>query len=188
MTKITRRQFLSSTMGSFMVPSLLSSQLFLEDKGEDLLKKICEEKSLSFYNIHTGESLKKSVFWSEGGFIQDGLASISKLFRDHRTGDVYPIDPTLLELLHALQGKLETDKPFHLISGFRSLKTNAHLHEKSSGVAKQSQHCLGKAADIALPGVRSLKDMGKAAKSLKRGGVGVYSQFIHVDTGRVRSW
>lgn len=170
-----------------MVPSLLSPGLSMMP---DLFggEAFQGEKHLSFYNTHTGESLKRAVFWAEGQCVEDGMTMISKLFRDHRTGDVYGIDTKLIHLLHDLRVELDVDQPFHLISGYRSSKTNAQLCEKSSGVAKQSQHCLGKAADIALPGVRTLLDMGRAARSLKRGGVGVYSQFIHVDTGRVRTW
>ena len=145
------------------------------------------EKALSFYNIHTSESLKNVVFWA-GNYVSDSLTAINKLFRDHRTGDVHAIDIKLIELLYALQKTLEVSAPFHLISGFRSLKSNAMLCEKTTGVARKSQHTLGRAADIALPGNRSLQDIQKAAKMLGRGGVGAYNQFVHVDVGRVRSW
>lgn len=172
-----------------MAKSLLmpESQSSLFDP--EILKRESDfERELSFYNIHTGESLKKVVFWAKGEFINDSLKDINKLFRDHRSGDVGKIDPKLILLLHEVREKLENKQAFHLISGFRSLKTNTMLCERSSGVAKKSQHCLGKAADIALPGTTSLKNIQKAALSLKRGGVGLYSQFVHIDTGRVRSW
>ncbi len=150
-------------------------------------RSIVVEKKLSFYNTHTGESIKNVVFWA-GNYIGENLTLINKLFRDHRTGDIAKIDLKLLHLLHLLHHKLDVAAPFHLISGFRSRATNAMLHERSDGVARQSQHTLGKAADIALPGVRSLRDIRRAAKMLGLGGVGYYSQFVHVDVGRVRYW
>jgi uncharacterized protein YcbK (DUF882 family) len=80
-------------------------------------------------------------------------------------------------------------QPFHVISGYRSPKTNAALHQNSSGVAKKSLHMQGKAIDIRLPG-RKLHDLRKAALDLQLGGVGYYSKsdFVHIDTGRVRHW
>ena len=103
-----------------------------------------------------------------------------------------PIDPKLLDLLHELSGTLETDTPFHIISGYRSPVTNASLRTKGgahTGVATQSLHMVGKAIDIRVPGVK-LDDLRGAARSLKLGGVGYYpsSNFVHVDTGRVRFW
>ena len=142
---------------------------------------------LSFYNRHTGESLKKCTFWAGGEYDPEALGAINKLFRDHRTGTIHEIDPNLLHVLHNIQTKLETSEVFHLISGYRSPKSNSMLNARSRGVAKKSLHVHGKAADIYIPG-RSLKQVQAAAKSLRAGGVGRYSQFVHVDTGRVRYW
>lgn len=147
---------------------------------------IMPEKSLSFYNIHTGEFLKKCTFWVKGSFISEGKTEINKFFRDHRTGNIKAIDPHLLILLHDLQEKLDSKEPLHLISGYRSPKTNSLLRSKSSGVASKSRHLSGQAADINLPG--RLKDIHAYAKKLKVGGVGRYAQFVHVDTGPVRYW
>lgn len=146
-----------------------------------------QELFLSFYNRHTGESLKKCIFWAEGKYNSEGLKDINKLFRDHRTQDIHDIDHHLLHILHKIQRRLETTEPFHLISGYRSPKSNKMLNTRSRGVAKNSQHVYGKAADIYVPG-RSLKQVQFAAKSLQAGGVGKYSEFVHVDTGRVRYW
>lgn len=145
------------------------------------------ELALSLYNTHTGERLKNHVFWAEGNFIEEQLHQMNQLFRDHRTGDVHAIDPKLLKLLVKITQLVESNEPIHLISGYRSPKTNKILASNSAGVAKNSQHLYGKAADIMIPG-RSLKQVQLAAKSLKVGGVGRYPAFVHVDTGRVRSW
>jgi len=146
------------------------------------------ERTLSFVSLHTGESLK-ATYWSEGEYQIEELMAINHVLRDHRTGDVYPIDKNLLNLLDKLQKKVHGNKPFQVISGYRSPKTNAYLNKKSSGVAKKSLHMQGKAIDIRLPGCQ-LSDLRKAAIECQTGGVGYYSKsdFIHVDTGRVRRW
>ena len=146
------------------------------------------ERKLGFYNTHTGDRLA-ATYWAEGEYIHDSLKEINHVLRDHRTGDVYPINPDLLDFLYTLQLKLERNDPFSIISGYRSPKTNAMLNKTSSGVAKRSLHMQGKAIDIRLPGCE-LAYLRKAAMSLKSGGVGYYpsSDFVHVDIGRVRYW
>ena len=146
------------------------------------------ERTLSFYHLHTGEQLS-ATYWADGSYQQQGLAEIYNLMRDFRTGVVNPIDTQLLDLLHNLALKLDANKPFHVISGYRSPGTNAMLAKHSSGVAKHSLHMEGLAVDIRLPG-RNLSSLHRAALSMKAGGVGYYpvSDFVHVDVGRVRRW
>lgn len=146
------------------------------------------ERKLGFYNTHTGEQLN-AVYWADGVYQPDGLTEIYHLLRDYRSGDVSPIDTRLLDLLHTLSASLGMDKPFHVISGYRSPATNAMLAERSSGVAKHSLHMDGLAIDIRMPG-RELADVRRAAIALGGGGVGYYpaSDFVHVDVGRVRTW
>jgi uncharacterized protein YcbK (DUF882 family) len=153
------------------------------------LRNAVEEcRSLSLYNTHTGESLQ-TIYWADGDYIPEALQAIDVIMRDHRTGDVLPINPELLDLVHAIQRKLRTRKAFHIISGYRSPKTNALLNRCNSGVAKNSLHMYGKAADIRLPGCRLCR-LRDAATDLGIGGVGYYpqSRFVHVDIGSVRSW
>lgn len=145
------------------------------------------EKALTVYNTHTGESLKKCAFWTEGKLNPEAMAELTHLFRDHRTNEKFSMDPDLMHLIHNIWKKTETTEMIHLISGYRSPKTNAILRQKSGGVASKSQHLCGKAADIMIPG-RSMKQVQQAAQSLKVGGVGRYANFVHVDTGRVRYW
>ncbi len=122
----------------------------------------------------------------------DALKQIDHILRDFRANEIKPIDPVLLDLLHELGGTLETDQPFHIISGYRSPHTNTLLRERggaTTGVASRSLHMVGKAIDIRVPGVK-LDHLRGAARSLKLGGVGYYpsSNFVHLDTGRVRYW
>ena len=146
------------------------------------------ERSLAFYNTHTGERLK-TVYWVQGNYISESLGEIDYILRDHRTNAVLNIDTRLLDLLFALGNKLDTNQPFHIISGYRSPQTNAFLHAHSDGVAENSLHLVGQAIDIRTPG-RLLNTLRNAAVALKAGGVGYYpkSDFVHVDVGRVRYW
>jgi uncharacterized protein YcbK (DUF882 family) len=146
------------------------------------------EKALAFYNTHTGETLK-TVYWDQGTYVPQSLAEINYILRDYRTGEVRDIEPALLDLLCALHQKLGSAAPFSIISGYRSPETNSHLSTMSKGVAKNSMHLLGKAIDIRLPG-HELKTLQRAAVDLQWGGVGYYpfSDFVHVDVGRVRYW
>jgi uncharacterized protein YcbK (DUF882 family) len=146
------------------------------------------ERRLTLRNLHTGEQAR-ITYWAEGNYLNESLQEINQLLRDHRTGDIAQMDRELLDLLYRLQHRLENKNEFEVISGYRSPKTNAMLRSKSNGVAKKSLHMQGKAIDIRLPGT-SLKQLRKAAVTLKSGGVGYYpnSNFIHVDTGRVRYW
>ena len=145
-------------------------------------------RRLTFYNLHTGES-SSAVYWQGGRYLADGLAEIDYALRDFRTGDVHPIDPYLLDLVHMLRVKMTYDGPVHVISGYRSPKTNAMLAERSGKVAKNSYHVKGMAIDLRLPD-RRLDEVRATALQLGGGGVGFYpeSQFVHMDTGPVRAW
>lgn len=177
---LNRRSLLG--LGGACAFSLLSGRAFAYGNALDRSKK------LSFHNLHTGENLR-AEFWAEGKFIPEALGEINRVLRDHRTNEISAIDPALLDLLHALQRKIETKETFHVISGYRSPASNAKLRTHSGGVATHSLHMSGKAIDIALPGCK-LTDLRRAALSLRAGGVGYYpaSGFVHVDTGHVRHW
>ncbi len=146
------------------------------------------EKNLSFYNTHTGESLK-TTYWANGQYISEALSDVNFILRDHRTDEMKPINNTLLNLLHVIKMKIGTQQPFHIISGYRSLFTNILLRKNSNRVAENSLHMYGKAIDVRLPGCK-LHKLRQIAMNLKGGGVGYYpsSDFIHIDVGRVRFW
>lgn len=146
------------------------------------------KRVLAFYHLHTEERL--TVTYREGDtYLPDALSAIDYILRDHRTGEVHPIDLQLLDLLFKIQHKVGQTGAFHVISGYRSAATNSMLYRKNRGVAKGSLHIQGKAIDIHLPGTE-LKYLHRAALVLQSGGVGYYprSGFIHVDVGRVRNW
>jgi uncharacterized protein YcbK (DUF882 family) len=152
---------------------------------------LAPERVLSFFNTHTGERLK-TAYCCGGQYQPAALRDLNYILRDFRANEIKPIDPHVFDLLHELGGTLETDQPFHIISGYRSPQTNALLRERggaTTGVASHSLHMVGQAIDIRVPGVK-LDHLRDAARSLKIGGVGFYPDlnFVHVDVGRVRYW
>ena len=152
-------------------------------------RKFClPERSLSFYNTHTEEELEV-VYWARGKYRKQALAEINHILRDHRTGEVKAIDTRLLDLAHDLGKRLGNRGPLHIISGYRSPKTNALLRAGGHGVASKSLHLKGKALDIRMPDT-DLPVLHRAAVDLKGGGVGYYPgpNFVHIDVGRVRYW
>lgn len=146
-------------------------------------------RSLELDHTHTGERL--SVVFALGDrYLPEGLQRLDWFLRDHYSGEVGSIDPQLFDLLFQLRQELGCEQPFQIISGYRCAQTNARLRRtRSGGVAKQSLHMQGKAIDLRIAGV-SLVDLRDAAMSQGAGGVGFYpdDEFIHLDTGRVRSW
>ena len=179
--RTNRRQFLSRAAA---LCGVIGTATTLPVLGATLLPA----RSLKFVHTHTGETLIAPYF--DGGLYNSAcLNQVNFLLRDFRTGESHQIDPALLDILYEVQTLANRDAPFEIISGYRSPKTNAMLHAHSSGVAEHSQHLLGKAIDVRLNGY-STRALGEHARSLSRGGVGFYasSDFVHIDTGRVRHW
>jgi uncharacterized protein YcbK (DUF882 family) len=190
---IARRAFLKSAIAGAAVvalPTALMAGEWMQGWSSLLGHRRTDgaPRSLAFNNLHTGERLR-TTYWESGDYIPEALSEINYFFRDFRANLVKPIDPRLLDLLCELHGRFDSSQPFDLISGYRSPATNAMLAARSEGVARHSMHVEGRAADINLPGVE-LKTLQVAALDLGQGGVGYYpsSDFVHVDTGRVRRW
>jgi uncharacterized protein YcbK (DUF882 family) len=180
--KISRRRFMK--VGALVAMSSLSPcPCFAAIRA-----RLSPERKLAFYNTHTGESLE-TVYWADGEYLSPAIAEVNYVLRDHRTNEIKSIDPSLLDLLYAVAVKLRTRQPFHVISGYRSPKTNALLRRCSRNVAKNSLHMKGKAVDIQLPDIR-LSFLRQTVADLKGGGVGYYprSKFVHMDVGPVRYW
>ena len=146
------------------------------------------ERSLSFYHTHTKERLTVT-YYREGQYLPEAMARLNLFLGDFRTGHVANMDPILFDVLYDLRVAADSDATFEVISAYRSPATNKMLRRRSKGVASKSQHLFGKAIDVRLKGVDTAK-LRDIALSLERGGVGYYrkSDFIHVDTGRVRRW
>jgi len=175
-----RRGFLSLGLGA-------AAAMVVTSPVEAAIHRL-PERTVNLYNLHTGESIKE-VYWGEGRYQSRVIAQVARLLRDYRTGAIHPIDPHLLDLLVSLQRRMGVKEAIHVVSGYRSPMTNALLASTSDGVATHSLHTQGKAIDIRLPG-HPTNTVGRAARSLRAGGVGTYpeSDFVHVDTGKVRTW
>ncbi len=179
---LNRRRFLK--LGALTILASLPPR----SSFASIVQSLFPERSLSLYNIHTGESLE-AVYWANGRYLSEPLAEINHILRDHRTGKKQSFDTRLLDLLYSIRTKLEVQQPFYIISGYRSPKTNAILCKWDGGVARKSYHMYGKAVDIRLPGFR-LSSLRRVAMKQKGGGVGYYprSGFIHLDLGSIRYW
>jgi len=151
-------------------------------------KLVYPDRSLYLHNAHTGER-EKVIFWSDGHYLESGLNQVNWLMRDFRTGEVKAIDPRLLNVLYLLKQRVDTKQPVLVLSGFRSKKTNDMLRKTTEGVARRSFHMAGRAIDIRISQVRSV-NIQRAALQIGGGGVGYYpsSNFVHLDTGPVRTW
>lgn len=147
-----------------------------------------DEKSLSFFHTHTGKSIEISYF-KNGDYDAQALEKLNQFLADFRSGEAVDMDRRLFDILHLIQRTAGNGGTYQVISAYRSPQTNEMLRVRSNGVAKKSQHLLGNAIDVRLPGIDTDK-LRDIAKSLGMGGVGYYrkSDFIHVDVGRVRYW
>jgi uncharacterized protein YcbK (DUF882 family) len=182
MKSITRRQILKiGVQASFAM--LCPLPLRAATKPTDSVPR-----SLSFFNTHTNESLDV-CYYKNGRYDKNALERINFILRDHRSGEIRSIDVELLNLLNKVASNVEKQKPFHIISGYRSPATNAMLQKTTNGVASKSLHLVGKAIDVRLPNFSTLA-LRDICLDLKGGGVGYYSRsdFVHLDTGRVRRW
>ncbi len=149
-----------------------------------------QTRTLSFYNIHTKENVT-ITFKRDGEFLPEGMKQINHIMRDWRRNEPTKMDPELIDTIWNIYQELGSTKPIHLVSGYRSKRTNEKLRRRGGGQARKSQHILGKAADIHLPDI-PVKKLRNSALVREVGGVGYYPKsglpFVHVDTGNVRHW
>jgi uncharacterized protein YcbK (DUF882 family) len=180
--QVDRRRLLK--LGAFAT----ITSLFRHPLAARASQMLLPSREISLFNTHTGEKLI-AEYCTEGEYTSAALLEINHILRDFRTGEVKTIDPHLLNLLHAITTKIKPGAQIHIISGYRSPATNLSLTKKSSDVAKHSLHMDGKAIDIRIPGC-DLGTLRQVAMTMQSGGVGYYAQsnFVHIDTGRVRFW
>jgi len=145
-------------------------------------------RRVRMHNGRAGENIEM-IYWIEGEYIAPALEEIDHFMRDWRTGERHRIDPRAIDIMAASHNLLETSEPYTLLSGYRSPATNAMLRARSAGVARNSLHMRGEAADLRLAS-RSINQIYDAARACNAGGVGRYgrSNFVHMDCGPVRTW
>lgn len=181
-TGMTRR----GVLGAFAATALIAAPTY--SKAAGLLRGAGDIRRIRMMSPRTGERLD-TIYWIEGDYIKDAVKEISIFMRDWRTSEVKSIDTRTIDILAASHNLLDVNEPYMLLSGYRSPKTNAMLRSRSRGVAKNSRHLKGEAADLRLSS-RSVNQMYRAAVACHGGGVGKYSRsnFVHMDCGPVRSW
>ena len=145
-------------------------------------------RELTFEAAHTGEKLTVPYF-DNGRYVRDALQAVKHIMRDHRNDQEHEIDPVLLDVLTVLRERLGTTSPVTIVSAYRSPQTNALLASQSSGVAKNSYHLRGQAIDIRMDD-RTSREIFQVALNMQVGGSSLYgrSNFVHIDTGPVRTW
>ncbi len=141
-----------------------------------------------FRHAHTGESFN-GVYRVGNKYLPEAFERLNYVLRDFRTGEVFPMDPRVIDLIAYVQKKTGKKQPLEIFSGYRSPKTNSRLRHESAGVAKNSFHMYGQAIDFHIKGYNT-RNLQKVALDMRAGGVGYYpkSDFVHIDTGTIRSW
>jgi len=179
---LTRRALL----GAFAATTVAAAPTF--SKAAGFLRGGGDIRRIRMYSGRTGERLDM-IYWIDGDYIKDAVREINHFMRDWRTDQVKSIDLRTIDIMAASHNLLDVNEPYMLLSGYRSPQTNAMLRSRSRGVAKNSLHMRGQAADLRLAS-RSVSQMANAAKACRAGGVGKYSRsnFVHMDCGVVRSW
>lgn len=181
-TGFTRRGLL----GAFAATAVTAAPTFANAAG--FLRGGGDIRRIKMYSGRTGERLD-TIYWIEGEYIGEALREVNAFMRDWRNGKTINIDTRNIDIMAASLRLMDTSEPYLLLSGYRSPETNAMLRSRSSGVARNSLHIRGQAADLRLSS-RSVAQMARAAASCGAGGVGKYSgsNFVHMDCGQVRTW
>ncbi len=179
---VTRRGLL----GVFAATAIVAAPTYSNAFG--LLKGAGDIRRIRMYSGRTGEMLD-TIYWVEGDYVKDAMKEINYFMRDWRTGDLKTIDGRTVDIMAAAHRLMDVSEPYMLLSGYRCPATNAMLRSHSRGVARNSLHMQGQAADLRLRS-RSVGQMAKAAEACAAGGVGRYSRsnFVHMDCGAVRHW
>jgi uncharacterized protein YcbK (DUF882 family) len=179
---ISRRTLL----GIFAATTVIAAPTYANAFG--ILRGAGDIRRLRMYSGRTGESLD-AIYWIEGEYIPQVLKEINYFMRDWRNDKAVKMDPHNFDIMAAAHRLTDSEEAYMLLSGYRSPETNAMLRENSRGVARNSLHLRGQAADLRLAS-RSMKELAKAAEACGAGGVGRYSRsnFVHMDCGSVRHW
>jgi len=181
-TGITRRGLL----GAFAATTIVAAPTFSNAAG--FLRGAGDIRRLRMYSGRTGESMD-TIYWIEGDYIKEAVKEVNFFMRDWRSDRAYSMDLRTVDIMAAAHNLMDATEPYVLLSGYRTPQTNAMLRSRSGGVAKNSLHMKGMAADLRMKS-RSVSQISRAAVACKAGGVGRYSgsNFVHMDCGTVRSW
>jgi uncharacterized protein YcbK (DUF882 family) len=181
-TGLNRRALLGIFAATTIATAPTFANAFAINRGAGDIRR------LRMYSGRTGERLD-AIYWVDGQYIPEVITEINHFFRDWRNDRVHRIDNRTLDIMAAAHRLLQADEPYMLLSGYRSPETNAQLRARSRGVASNSRHMVGQAADLRMRS-RSVNQVYRAAVACNAGGVGRYSRsdFTHMDCGPVRTW
>jgi uncharacterized protein YcbK (DUF882 family) len=186
--RLPRPLRLSARAGFLLIAS--ASFLVLGARGTQNAVANGDTRTITIKHMHTKEETTVT-FKRDGRYDSSGLEKLNWALRDWRTDEPIRMDPRLFDIAWEVHRKVGSDQPFHVVSAYRSPGTNSMLRRRSRGVAKHSQHMLGKAMDFYLPDTPTAR-MRETAMRMQRGGVGFYpgahTPFVHLDAGSVRSW
>jgi uncharacterized protein YcbK (DUF882 family) len=173
-------------LGVFAATAVVAAPTYTNAFG--LLRGSGDIRRIRMYSGRTGESVD-TIYWIEGEYIPEVMKEINHFMRDWRSDESHQMDMRTIDIMAASHRLMDVTEPYMLLSGYRCPKTNAMLRSQSRGVARNSLHMQGQAADLRLRS-RSVAQMAKAAAACASGGVGKYSRsnFVHMDCGPVRSW
>ncbi|MDW3184280.1 YcbK family protein [Roseobacter sp.] len=173
-------------LGAFAATAITAAPTFANAAG--FLRGGGDIRRIKMYSGRTGERIDM-IYWIEGKYVREAVKEINHFMRDWRTDGVKSMDLRTIDIMSAAHNLLDATEPYMLLSGYRSPQTNAMLRSRSRGVAKNSLHMKGQAADLRLSS-RSVGQVARAAAACKGGGVGKYSRsnFVHMDCGVVRTW
>lgn len=179
---VTRRGLLGVLAAAAVVAAPTYSNAF------GLLRGAGDIRRVKMYSGRSGESVD-AIYWIDGKYIPEMLKELNHFMRDLRADETVTMNPVNLDIIAATHHLLDVKEPYMLLSGYRSRATNAMLRQNSSGVARNSLHMKGMAADLRLKS-RSVSQMARAAEACSAGGVGKYnrSNFVHMDCGPIRTW
>lgn len=179
---VTRRGLL----GVFAATAVAAAPTYSNAFG--FLRGAGDIRRIRMYSGRTGESID-TIYWLEGEYINEALREINYFMRDWRNGEATRMDSRTVDIMAAAHNLLDVSEPYMLLSGYRTQQTNAMLRSRSRGVARNSLHMKGQAADLRLSS-RSVSQMARAASACAAGGVGRYSRsnFVHMDCGPIRTW
>ncbi|MEK9569693.1 MAG: DUF882 domain-containing protein [Paracoccaceae bacterium] len=168
----------------------VSRYISKENRSEKTTKYVPSKNfRIRLVNQNTSETTNFSV---KSSFLYDyfDYEKLDYFLRDWREDEQVTMDRAAINnFLKICEGLLGSGNELEVIitSGYRTRKTNEKLRMNSSRVAKNSMHLLGRAIDFKITN-RSMRDLEKVAVKLTPGGLGVYSGFIHIDTGPYRRW
>lgn len=187
---MTNKRILSYIRSALPCFGVISAILLsIPAEAADWREKILDnDRCLTLHRPETKEVSSFCYWRKKTGIDIQGYRRANWILRDWQENKQVIMDIHLLNTLYVMQRWLIIEGrsgEIQILSGYRTPGHNAKL----DGAAKQSQHLNGKAADLYIPAV-STRLLAAMSRLIGVGGVGIYpnKNYVHVDTGNVRTW